>query len=580
MNMRASLQEGASATPARWRRWLDSTSVQRSLRLWSGSFIFVFLLMHLANHALGVFGLAVLDIVQTWRWAIWNNLVATTLLYAAFAVHIALGLWRIAGRKTFRIPLDEATQIASGLIIPFFLLPHIIHTRVAMTLEGADHGFYGPVLSSLFSSKVLWQSFLVLVAWGHGVLGLYLAFRHRPWFARFRPIGQFIAIGLPLLALAGFISAGREALSLKMALPMAVESHHAMLQLEFTLQAAYLGLGLLFVLLILSLNIQFLRRRFGARLTITYRGRGPIKVPRGTSILEASRIYDIPHPAVCRGKGRCSTCRVQILSDSDTLPEPNSVERATLDRIGAPPHIRLACQVRPDRDVAVSILVPLLGRQQDSETSAEAERWAAERDVTILIVDVRAFEVLAGAQQPYELSALVNRLALELEQAVRHHSGVVSAFQGDRLVAFFDAERPRQGARAAVSCIKDIARLLKTLNREMGGALPLPIRVGIGVHSGMAILTRVGETEAQSRLMAFGEVVRTTISLQEATKSLLTDCLISQKTVALAQVDRSNLRGVTIDIEGLDAPISAYAVPDLRAIKLGVRKEAAEVEAP
>ncbi|PPD15037.1 MAG: hypothetical protein CTY25_08045 [Methylobacterium sp.] len=580
MNMRVPPGEETLPARARWRRWVDSTSVQRTLRLWSGTFIFVFLFMHLANHALGVFGLAVLDVVQTWRWALWNNAVGLSLLYGAFAVHVLLGLWRIAGRKTFRIPLDEALQIASGLIIPFFLLPHIIGTRVAMTWEGQGHGFYGPVLAALWSKKALWQSFLVTLAWFHGVLGLYITFRHRPWFPRFRPFGEAIAIGLPLLALAGFIAGGREALHLQVAFPMSPQAMHNMLQLEFTLQLAYLGLGLLGLLLIVVLNIQFLRRKFGARLTITYRGRGPVKVPRGTSILESSRIHGIPHPAVCRGKGRCSTCRIQILSDLDGLPEPNTVERATLDRIGAPPNVRLACQVQPDRDVSVSILVPLLGRAQDSETSAEAERWAAEREVTILVVDVRAFEVLVGAQQPYELSALVNRLALELEQAVHNHSGVVSSFEGDHLVAFFDAERPRLGARHAVACVKDIARLLKTLNREMGGALPLPVRVGIGIHSGRVTLARVGEIEARSRLMAFGEIVRSAVALQDATKSMLTDCIISKTTARLAQLDRANLRSVTIDVEGLDVPIAAYAVSDLKAIKVGARQDVAEAETP
>jgi adenylate cyclase len=580
MNIRVPPEATTSHAPARWRRWLDSTSLQRSLRLWSGSFIFVFLFMHLANHALGVFGLAVLDMVQTWRWTIWNNVVATSLLYVAFAVHVSLGLWRIAGRRTFRIPLDEALQIVTGLIIPLFLLPHVIHTRVAMTWEGEAYGFYGPVLTSLITKKAIFQSILVLLAWGHGVLGLYITFRHRAWFARVRPFGEVIAIGLPLLALAGFVAGGREAVRVQAVLPMSAESQHTMHQLEFALQMAYIGLWILFGLVIVSLNIQYLRRKFGARLTFTYRGRGPVKVPRGTSILEASRIHGLPHPSVCRGKGRCSTCRVQVLSELNDLPEPNTIERATLDRIGAPPNVRLACQVRPDKDVAISILVPLLGRQQDSETSAEAERWAAERDVTVLMLDVRAFEVLVGAQQPYELSALVNRLSLELEQAVRNHSGVVSSFEGDHLVAFFDAERPKLGARNAIACLRDIARLVKTLNREMGGALPLPVRVGIGVHSGLVTLARVGETEARSRVIAFGEVVRSTAALKDATKSMLTDCIISQKCAELVSLDTSALRSMTIGVEGLDRSISAYAVSDLKALKFGIRKDVAEAETP
>ena len=89
-----------------------------------------------------------------------------------------------------------------------------------------------------------------------------------------------------------------------------------------------------------------------------------VEVVPGTSVLEASRLAGIPHAHVCGGRGRCSTCRVRVISDRSALPQPSGREAFVLDRIGvaANPSIRLACQLRPQTDVAVIPLLPPSGR--------------------------------------------------------------------------------------------------------------------------------------------------------------------------------------------------------------------------
>ncbi|MFX7358982.1 2Fe-2S iron-sulfur cluster-binding protein, partial [Acinetobacter baumannii] len=83
-----------------------------------------------------------------------------------------------------------------------------------------------------------------------------------------------------------------------------------------------------------------------------------VRVPRGSSVLEASRRGRIPHASVCGGRGRCSTCRIRVVDPerSRHLPEPERAERLVLERIGASPGIRLACQLRPAADLTVAPL--------------------------------------------------------------------------------------------------------------------------------------------------------------------------------------------------------------------------------
>lgn len=571
--------EPDSAASPGLRARLANVSWARQLRLVSGCILFTFLTFHLINHAAGIFGLTALDTVQTLRWSVQMKPVVIGLIYGAFAVHICLGLWRFAARRTLRMALDEALQLMSGVLIPILLIPHVVHTRIAGTWFGGN-GFYETVLQGLWPDKAVWQITLVIVAWLHGVIGLHMSFRHRRWFQSFQLPALALALLIPALAIAGFIAGAREAdRNPKSPAP---EGMNEMLRLERIGSMGYVGIGFLLLGAASVLQFRYIRRRLGAKIVINYRGRGPVSVPTGSSVLDASRIHNIPHPSLCRGKGRCSTCRVQILSDLAELPEPNSAEQVTLARIGAPPNVRLACQLRPGKDISVRIVLPVLGSRPDSETRAEAERWAVERVATVMVLDIRAFERILESKLPYELVAMVNRFLQEMRQAVENHGGTVAAFYGDGLIAVFEeGDRPSAGARLAINAARDMTRVLKILNKEMGGALPIPIRAGIGIHTDRVTLALIGETEATSTLMAFGSAVSIADILQGATKSAIVDCLVSEAAARAARLDLSRFKRFEIDIERAGTAIPAYGVSDwrlTRAPRLGSLDLAAQDE--
>src|SRR5258708_8068701 len=94
-------------------------------------------------------------------------------------------------------------------------------------------------------------------------------------------------------------------------------------------------------------------------ITVSYPNR-KVRVPKGLSVLEASLRFNVPHARVCGGRARCSTCRVRVVSDRSTLPRPSGREAFVLARVGAAgnPAIRLACQLRPQTDIAVIPVLP------------------------------------------------------------------------------------------------------------------------------------------------------------------------------------------------------------------------------
>jgi adenylate cyclase len=537
---------------------------ERRLRLWSGLVLFTFVSTHLLNHIMGLFGQEALEIGQGLRWASFGTPPGLVLLYGSFLVHIALAARRVVARQTMRMPLSDAVQILAGMAIPALLIGHIVATRIAYNRFDADIT-YSSVLANLWPAYAWWQSALVVVAWTHGCIGIDHVMRFRKAYIRFRAAALIAAVLIPVLALAGFVAGGREARAMMPPpSPPSAEQSQMLKRAAMQLYAGYGALGLLAVALV---GAGVLRRRAAQQVTITYRGRGPVRVPRGTSVLEASRVNDIPHPSVCGGRGRCATCRVHITSRLDRLPEPGVTERAVLAGIGAPADVRLACQLRPTGNIGVSILLPVLGRGKSELTDSESREWAVSQEATVLIVDMRAFNTLVRSQQPYEIAILVNRFRAEMTQAVRHHKGEVGVFYGDGLIAVFGVEEEKHhGARAALRAAGDVARVLAAIDREMGGALALPIRAGIGIHTGQVLLARIGEDSQRATPMALGPTVNIAKLLEDATKEALADCLISEAAANASGYDFTGVPLRDIVLTGQENPVRAYAMRDAAAL--------------
>ena len=66
------------------------------------------------------------------------------------------------------------------------------------------------------------------------------------------------------------------------------------------------------------------------RSTVTYSAGPIVRVPQGPTLLEISRMKDVPHASVCGGRARCSTCRVGVERGSPTCRRRSSAESLTL----------------------------------------------------------------------------------------------------------------------------------------------------------------------------------------------------------------------------------------------------------
>src|SRR5213079_407367 len=186
-------------------------------------------------------------------------------------------------------------------------------------------------------------------------------------------------------------------------------------------------LGLIGAVLVARLLRRIVEIRRGSLISVAYPGR-TVRVPRGWTILEASRSHHIPHLSMCGGRARFSTCRVRIVAGGDQCPPPAQNELKTLDRIHAPVGTRLACQLRPQGNVTI---VPLL--VATTSPLRESANEAVEREIAVMLVNFRSASILRRLL-PQDLLYLLNRYSESVGETVRAEGGVPTHFSGDRVM--------------------------------------------------------------------------------------------------------------------------------------------------
>jgi len=518
-----------------------SSHAVRVVRLGTGLILLAYLITHFLNHALGIVSLAAMESGRVWFLLLWRQPVATGALYGALVTHALLGLWALYRRRTLRMPAWEATQLVLGLTIPPLLVAHVVGNRLAHELYGIDDSYARVLLVFWVASpwRGAFQTLLVLIAWIHGCMGIHFWLRFRPWYPRAAVWLVGIAVAIPVLALAGFIQGGIEVAELartpgwtSMIRPRDTPATRAMLaDVSDSIVGTY-GALLALTLAVRGGRAAYLRR--WRSVTLTYPGGRVVTVPIGFSVLEASRYAGLPHASVCGGRGRCSTCRVRVSHGLETLPPASEAERRVLRRVGAPPDVRLACQLRPAHSAEV---VPLLAARDPLAALLGHERQGVEQEIAVVFADLRGFTRMAEKRLPYDVVYLLNRYFEVVGSAIERTGGIANQFTGDGVMALFGVESgPEPGCRQALAAARAMIAGVDALSRELGGELPEPLRLGIGIHVGHAVVGRMGYGDS-TYFTAVGDTVHVAARLEQATKDYDCELVVSEDVVARAGGD-------------------------------------------
>jgi adenylate cyclase len=542
---------------------------ERRLRLATGLLIACFVVGHFLNHSLGVVSIDAMDRARGPLAAAWRSPVGTVLLYGALLVHFALALVSLYRRTTLRMPAWEATQIVLGLAVPPLLVAHIVGTRLSWLLLGHTIN-YERIVGLLWSDpwSAARQSLLLVIVWLHFAFGLHYWLRLQRWYPAAQPAAFAAALLVPTLALAGFAAAGNELRPVieSVGIQAYVPELAQMTDDDRARLAAWRdGLVLAFwALLAATLLARWLRVRLGGTYELRHSSGRVISAPIGRSILEALRDEGVPHASVCGGRARCTTCRVRIGDGLAALAAPSRMEAEALARIDAPPNVRLACQTRPRRAVSIAPLLP--PGSEPAAARAPGAPQGRERPLVAMFVDLRESTRLCESRLPYDAVFIMNQFFAEMYAALRATGGYYAQFRGDGLLALYGLETDLAPAcRAALRGSAEMQRRVEALSHTLRAELAEPLRIGIGLHAGVAIVGTMGPPEAPIH-SAIGDTVNIAARFEGMTKAYHCVLVVSAETLAQAGVEAKDAPLHRVRVRGRNERIDVYAINDPRTL--------------
>lgn len=555
----------------------------RQVRLVSGVILLAYLVSHFLNHALGNVSLEALATGVGYHTLFWQLPPVAMLFYLACLVHTALGIWAVYERRQFRWKAIEPLQLVLGLSVPALIVAHVVGARLGQVLQGHEI-LYPQVLFAYFvawPSYRLWLMLAVMTAaWVHGCIGLYFWLRMKAFYPRLAPFLLAAAVLLPTLAMLGVYQGGKSVVDndsvewrAENMSPRQVGTRadqQVLDRITDTLLIGYLGL---IGLALLARGARALHERRGGTVNLSYGNGRTIRVPKGLSVLEASLRNNVPHASVCGGRARCSTCRIRIIGDCSALPEPSQREAFVLGRVGATdPSIRLACQLRPATDLSFFQLFLPQSTSAHSQASNPA-RIGQERYLVSLFVDMRGSTRLAEKRLPFDTVFIVNRFLGAVSQAVIESGGRPNQFVGDGMLALFGLSSSRQEAcRQALTAASMIAVNIDELNKFLAHDLREPIRFGIGIHGGEVIVGDIGYRDHMV-FTALGDAVNVAARLQDMTKALACEAVVSDEVRVSAGVAADALPQQQVEIRGRNEPMIVRSVADARMLAALVESE-------
>ena len=549
---------------------IDAALIVRRSRTISGCILFFYAFTHLLNHSLGLISLDTMEQGRAIFLKFWRHDVLFYVLYGALSIHFLLGVYALARRRSFRMSRKEWIRNSCAVLIPFFLASHLSITLWGSRFLGLNDSYAFMIISTYifdpFGYIIL--GLMLMLVWTHGSIGIIGLIEFREFYSKRRGLFQGLILGLPLIAYGGYIRASIELSEASQSNPITIlelisnsnftaEIGEKIVSLSDLLQfLVYPILLSLFVAFYFIRNL--LEKRFNS-IQVQYTDGTNINVSRGSSLLEASHKAGRYHESVCGGRGRCTTCRVRVTSSLGELPKPNKIEQSVINRLNFDQSLRLACQLRPETDIEINPLIKLVNHDKQNLRFSNQENLSGiEKETVIMFCDLRGFTRLSDGKMPFDVVFILNKYFKLVTDAVEENKGRIDKFIGDGVMAIFDKDTTiSKNCKNALKGAAMITTYLNELNDELSTDDIEPLRLGIGIHSGNAIIGKMGYGEASTDT-AIGDTVNVASRLEQLTKDYSCQLMFSSIVAENAELDKTKLNSVKTKIRGKKDYLEAF----------------------
>ena len=148
-----------------------------------------------------------------------------------------------------------------------------------------------------------------------------------------------------------------------------------------------------------------------------------------------------------------------------------------------------------------------------------------EQEMTLLFSDIRDFTALSESILPAENFRFINSYLSIMEPVVARHSGIIDKYIGDGIMALFPGSAD-DGVRSGIDMLYQLAEY----NHGRTRAGYMPIRIGIGINTGLVIMGTVGGHNRMDSTV-IGDAVNLASRLEGLTKNYGTPLIISAHTL-------------------------------------------------
>ncbi len=190
------------------------------------------------------------------------------------------------------------------------------------------------------------------------------------------------------------------------------------------------------------------------------------------------------------------------------------------------------------------------------------------REMTFLFCDVRGFTMISELYRddPQGLTRLMNRFLTPLTNAIIEHQGTVDKYMGDAVMAFWnapldDADHATHACQAALAMIESLDELNLTREAEArdAGEAFLPIRVGIGINTGVCVVGNLG-SDLRFDYSVLGDPVNLASRIEGQSKAYGLSIVLGSTTAATVEDEFALLEIDLIRVRGRSEPDHIFAL--------------------
>ncbi len=187
------------------------------------------------------------------------------------------------------------------------------------------------------------------------------------------------------------------------------------------------------------------------------------------------------------------------------------------------------------------------------------------REATLLFSDLRAFTPYVEGNDPEEVFLSMREYFTAMQNSIQQHQGLVLQYVGDEIEAVFgvplqDDGHAENALRAAIAMRKSLEKF--NAERERQGKTRF--KHGIGIHTGTVLAGNTGSEDRLSYTLV-GDTVNMASRIQNLTKELQCDILVSAETVGKLKQAFPLRRESPRPVKGFSLPVTVYRVLEAQA---------------